>query len=102
MNRAYIGVFLFTAALTHCMHVHAASIGGPHGGMSSGAASPGMMGMQAGPGQHGPAATGTTNAGMAEGQSGNGGRYYYGPRDGSVVDGYQPWPESEMRKFQKP
>jgi len=72
--------------------------GGPHGGMSSGAASPRMMGMQAGPGQHGPGPTGSS---AAPGQSGQGG-YYYGPRDGSVVDAYQPWPESEMRRFQKP
>lgn len=71
----------------------AGTIGGPHGGMSSGAASPGMMGMQAGPGQHGPAATGGQS--MAASQGGQGGRY-------SVVDNYQPWPESEMRQFQKP
>ena len=76
----------------------AGTIGGPHGGMSIGAASPGMMGMQAGPGEHGPAATGGES--MAAGQSGQG-VYYYGPRDGSVVDNYQPWPESQMRKFQK-
>ena len=63
---------------------------GPHGGMSTGAASPGMLGMA--PGSHGSA---------APGQSGQGG-YYYGPRDGSVVDAYQPWPESEMRRFEKP
>lgn len=74
---------------------HAGTIGGPHGGMSSGAASPGMMGMQAGPGQHGPAATGGES--MAAQQGGQGGKY-----QASVVDGYQPWPESEMRQFQKP
>lgn len=72
---------------------HAGNIGGgPHGGMSAGAASPGMMGMQAGPGQHGP---GPTGGSAAESQGGQGGRY-------SVVDGYQPWSEAEMRQYQKP
>lgn len=74
---------------------NAGTIGGPHGGMSAGAASPGMMGMQAGPGQHGPAATGGETA--AAHQGGQGGKY-----QASAVDGYQPWPESEMRQFQKP
>jgi len=41
--------------------------------------------------------------GTAAGQSGNAtGRAYFAPvLDGSVVDQYQPWPQSEMRQFQK-
>jgi len=86
-----------TIALSFAFSAHAGTIGGgPHGGMSTGAASPGMLGMHSG----GPSSMGSqTGAGSSEG--GNGG-YYYGPRDGSVVDNYQPWPEAEMRKFQKP
>jgi len=73
------------------LSAHAGTIGsGPHGGMSTGAASPGMMGMQS---------SQSKTQGAAQG--GNGG-YYYGPRDGSVVDNYQPWPEREMRQFQRP
>jgi len=96
-----VKTILVIILLSFTFSAHAGTIGsGPHGGMSIGAASPGMMGMQAGPGQHGPAATGTT-AGAASSEGGNGG-YYYGPRDGSVVDNYQPWPESQMRIFQRP
>jgi len=41
--------------------------------------------------------------GQSAGQSGsNGGRYLWINPDASLVDQYQPWPESEMRKFQKP
>jgi len=79
------------------LSAHAGTIGsGPHGGMSTGAASPGMMGMHSG----GPSSMGSP-AGAGSANGGNGG-YYYGPRDGSVVDNYQPWPEREMRQFQKP
>lgn len=35
-------------------------------------------------------------------QSGNGGSYWTPAPDSSLVDGYQPWPESEVRQFQKP
>ena len=80
-----------TIALSFAFSAHAGTIGsGPHGGMSTGAASPGMMGMHS-----------SQSKAQGSAQSGNGG-YYYGPRDGSVVDNYQPWPEADMRKFQKP
>lgn len=73
---------LIACTLAVSMNVHAES---PARGMSTGAASPGMMGMHA---SHGAAAAS---------QSGNGGR-----NSPSVVDDYQPWPESEMRQYQKP
>ena len=77
--------------LSFAFSAHAGTIGsGPHGGMSTGAASPGMVGMQS-----------SQSKSQGSAQSGNGG-YYYGPRDGSVVDNYQPWPEREMRQFQRP
>ena len=77
--------------LSFTFSAHAGTIGsGPHGGMSTGAASPGMMGMQS-----------SQSKAQGSSQGGNGG-YYYGPRDGSVVDNYQPWRESEMRQFQRP
>jgi len=87
---------LATILLSLAFSAYAGTIGGPHGGMSIGAASPGMLGMHSG----GPSSMGS-QTGAASSQGGNGG-YYYGPRDGSVVDNYQPWPEREMRVFQRP
>ncbi|PVX77150.1 hypothetical protein C7402_115209 [Paraburkholderia unamae] len=70
---------------------HAGNIGGgPHGGMSTGAMGPN------GPGSTGAAMTGHASPGGTQGTQGSqGGRY-------SVVDGYQPWPQSEMRQYAKP
>jgi hypothetical protein len=69
-------------ALASSAHASNASANqGHHGGGNNGA-----MGAAAG-------SFGGQSA--AVGQSGNGGRY-------SMVDQYQPWPESEMASFQKP
>lgn len=77
---AFIGVALFLAH--SCAYASNASAnGGHHGGGNNGA-----VGAAAG------AFGGSSSA--AAGQGGNGGRY-------SVVDNYQPWPQSEMKKFQK-
>lgn len=35
-------------------------------------------------------------------QSGQGRSYWTPAPDSSLVDNYQPWPESEMRKYQRP
>lgn len=35
-------------------------------------------------------------------QGGQGGSYWTPGPNASLVDAYQPWPESEMRRFQKP
>jgi hypothetical protein len=42
------------------------------------------------------------NSGAASGQSGAGGSYWAPNPRASVVDAYQPWPQSEMAQFQKP
>jgi hypothetical protein len=73
---------LFAALLALATQAHASTASanqGHHGGANSGA-----LGCSCGA-SHGTAAAG---------QSGNGGRY-------SMVDQYQPWPESEMRNFEK-
>lgn len=58
------------------------------------------QGMQASRGPHGGIAAGmalqASRSHAAAAQSGNGGR-----NSPSVVDDYQPWPESEMRQFEK-
>lgn len=46
------------------------------------------------------AAAAAASIGAAPGQSGRGGSYAAGSV--SLVDGYQPWPEAEMRQFEKP
>lgn len=71
---------------------HAGNIGaGPHGGMSTGAMGPN------GPGSTGSAMAGHASFGGAQGAQGSqGGRYMP-----SMVDGYQPFPEAEMRQYQK-
>lgn len=75
------------AALAFTIPAHAGSNAqGPHGGI---AAARGMG--------HGPSAASFGGVSAAPGQSGQGGRYQE-----SVVDSFQPWPESEMRRFQKP
>jgi hypothetical protein len=63
---------------------------GHHGGGNNGAvgASSGAFG-------------GGSAAGSA-GQSGMGGSYWAPNPDASPVDAYQPWPQSQMKQFQKP
>jgi hypothetical protein len=46
---------------------------------------------------------GSSSAGSAgSGQSGNGGSYWSPNLNADPVDAYQPWPQSEMRQFQRP
>lgn len=83
----------FLAALS--LHAFAYANGcdcqGPHGGIAA------ARGLAAGR-----AAANAASHGANAGQSGNGGSYWSPQPDSSLVDAYQPWPESEMRKFQKP
>jgi hypothetical protein len=74
-------------ALLAATSAHASVVGANHGNHS--AAGLGPAGGQHAAGQAGA----ISNAGTA-GQSGNGGSY-------SMVDNYQPWPQSEMAQFQK-
>lgn len=70
------------AIVAASMGVHASGPSrGPHGGIAAGNA------LQ----------SSRSHASAAAAQSGNGGR-----NSPSVVDDYQPWPESEMRQYQKP
>jgi hypothetical protein len=76
--------FLFALLLALATQAHASVVSanyGHHGATLGSSASTGEP------------ATGMVGAPAA--QSGNGGRY-------SLVDAYQPWPQSEMRQFAKP
>jgi hypothetical protein len=55
-------------------------------------------------GGHSGASAGVGAGASGQGQSGNAtGRAYFAPSlNGSAVDQYQPWPQSEMKQFQKP
>jgi hypothetical protein len=48
----------------------------------------------------GAASSNNASAGAA-GQSGQGGAYFAPDLHSSLIDGYQPWPEAEMKQFQK-
>jgi hypothetical protein len=74
-------------ALASSAHASNASANQGHHGGSMGA-------VGASAGAFGGSTTGAS-AGSNASQSGSGGRY-------SIVDNYQPWPESEMASFQKP
>lgn len=83
---------IFVLALSLCPLAFAASNSqGPHGGIAA------ARGLAAGR-----AAANAASHGANAGQSGNGGSYWSPQPDSSLVDAYQPWPQSEMRKFQKP
>ena len=45
---------------------------------------------------------GSAQGSSAAGQSGMGGSYWAPKPNASAVDAYQPYPQSEMRQFQKP
>lgn len=68
--------------------------GAAYGGHAAAAASAG----------HSSAGAAYGGASAGSGQSGNAsGLSYFSPyMDGDAVDPYQPWPEAEMRQFQKP
>jgi hypothetical protein len=87
MKKLVITAALLALAST----AHAA---GPHGGAGLGAIG-GAYGMAA------QAAASHAATSTAPGQSGQGGSYWTPREDASLVDGYQPYPEAEMRKFQK-
>lgn len=76
---------LIACTIALSMSVHAASNSqGPHGGI---AAARGLAASHA-----------SSHMGAAQSANGNGNG---GPAH-SVVDDFQPWPESEMRQYQKP
>lgn len=80
---------LIVAAL--CQPVHAATTSanhGHHGGGNKGAL--------------GASTSSSTGSSSASGQSGQGGSYWTPNPRASLVDEYQPWPQNEMRQFQKP
>lgn len=82
---------LIACALAMPCITHAGSNAqGPHGGI---AAARGMAAARA-------AASAAQSA--RSGAPGNGGSYWAPDPNASLVDNYQPWPESEMRRFQKP
>jgi hypothetical protein len=66
---------------------------GHHGGGNNGA-----MGAAAGAFGGGSSAAGSAGSG----QSGMGGSYWAPNLNADPVDAFQPWPQSEMRRFQKP
>jgi hypothetical protein len=88
-------IIIAIAALSFSVSSFAANTSanqGHHGGGNNGA-----VGAAAG------AFGGSTSASSGSGASGgNGGTYGDWYLRSSPVDNYQPWPESEMRRFQKP
>ena len=60
---------------------------GPHGGIAA---------------ARGLAASRAASHASASAQSGQGGSYWTSDPNASLVDAYQPYPEAEMRQFQKP
>lgn len=83
----------FTAILlVHVAQAHAAGTAN-NGGRSIGSPSCGCAGSVASK-SHGPQSFGVAAVGNST-TSGAGGR-------ASLVDGYQPWPQSEMQQFAKP
>jgi hypothetical protein len=74
-----------------CTQAYATSLGG-NSGVGHGA----RAGAKAGSGAVGQSSASASQSGSS------GGRYQWVNPDASLVDGYQPWPESEMRQFQKP
>jgi hypothetical protein len=80
------------AALLIATAAHAGSNAqGPHGGI---AAARGLAASRA--------AAQASHAGQSVGQSSQGGSYWTPDPNASLVDAYQPFPEAEMRRFQKP
>jgi uncharacterized membrane protein len=84
-------IILALAALSFSAHSFAQTASANHG--HHGGGNHGAMGAAAGA-----SAGGSSGAG----QSGMGGSYWAPNPNASVVDAYQPWPQSEMRQFQKP
>lgn len=83
-----IAILIGALLLTSTAHASQASANqGHHGGGNNGALG---------------AAAGAFGGGSNGGQSGNGGSYWSPNPNSSPVDAYQPWPQSEMQKFQKP
>lgn len=80
---------------THAHAANASANQGHHGGGNNGA-------MGASAGAFGGSATGSSAAGASAGQGGQGGSYGDWYLRVSPVDNYQPWPQSEMKQFQKP
>lgn len=91
------GVIIGAALAGVANYAHASNASanqGHHGGGNNGA-----VGMSGGA-RAGLGASNSSQAGA--GQSGQGGSYGTWYLKQSLVDGYQPWPQSEMRQFQKP
>lgn len=86
---SYAKSIAFAAALAFTIPAHAGSNAqGPHGGI---AAARGLA-----------AARAAASHASASAQSGQGGSYWTPAQNASLVDAYQPWPQAEMRQFQKP
>jgi hypothetical protein len=89
-------IIIAVAALTFSAASFASSMSanaGHHGGGNNGA-----MGAAAGAFGGGSSAAGSAGSG----QSGMGGSYWSPNLNADPVDAYQPWPQSEMRKYQRP
>ena len=73
--------------LSLTINAHAGSNAqGPHGGIAA---------------ARGIAASRAAAQASHAGQSGQGGSYWTPDANASLVDAYQPWPQAEMRRFQK-
>jgi hypothetical protein len=89
-------IIIAVAALTFSATSFASSMSanhGHHGGGNSGA-----VGAAAGAFGGGSSASGSAGSG----QSGMGGSYWSPSLTAAPEDAYQPWPQSEMKKFQRP
>jgi hypothetical protein len=94
-KKAVITGFLLGASLgLIANYAHASTAAASHG--HHGGGNNGALGAAAG------AFGGSKGSAAGAGQSGQGGSYGTWYLKSSLVDGYQPWPEEEMRQFQKP
>ena len=84
---SYAKSIAVAALLTLATTAHAGSNAqGPHGGIAA---------------ARGLAASRAASHASASAQSGQGGSYWTPDANASLVDAYQPWPQSEMKQFAK-
>lgn len=88
-----VGAILGTSLGLIANYAHASTATASHG--HHGGGNNGAVGAAAG------SFGGNASAGQA-GQSGQGGSYFSPRLNSSLIDDYQPYPQSEMKQFQKP
>ncbi|MEM5294262.1 hypothetical protein VSR82_07950 [Burkholderia sp. JPY481] len=92
MKSVIFALMLFASLSAHASTASANH--GHHGGGNNGA-------VGAAAGAFGGSSSSSAGA-AAAGASGMGGSYWSPDPNASLIDGYQPWPQREMKQFQKP